>query len=84
MLAPAGEVTFRANTVIRDPGVLDPYAPEAEQLPIEYLPPDTLMYLLGSRYCETEKLLISPGRNSGICRMAGRRLRRSCNTRTSA
>jgi transglutaminase-like putative cysteine protease len=57
VLAPAGDVTFRADTVIRDPGVLDPYAPDAEQLPIEYLPPDTLMYLLGSRYCETEKLL---------------------------
>lgn len=57
VMAPAGTVTFRTEAIIQDPGVLDPQAPDAEQLPIEHLPPDTLMYLLGSRYCETEKLL---------------------------
>ncbi|MBW4022390.1 MAG: transglutaminase family protein [Proteobacteria bacterium] len=57
VMAPAGLVTFSANTVIRDPGVLDDYAPDAMQHAIEDLPPETLMYLLGSRYCETEKLL---------------------------
>jgi transglutaminase-like putative cysteine protease len=57
VLAPAGLVTFSANTVIRDPGVLDDYNPDAIQHRVEDLPPDTLMYLLGSRYCETEKLL---------------------------
>lgn len=57
VVAPAGDVTFYTDTVINDPGVLDPYSPDAAQLPIESLPSDTLVYLLGSRYCETEKLL---------------------------
>jgi transglutaminase-like putative cysteine protease len=57
VLAPAGLVTFHTSTTIRDPGVLDDYNPEAVQHAVEDLPPDTLMYLLGSRYCETEKLL---------------------------
>ena len=56
-MVPPGETTFHANTVIRDPGVLDDYNPDAIQHAVEDLPPDTLVYLLGSRYCETEKLL---------------------------
>ena len=30
--------------------------PSAVQTPIEYLPEETLVYLLGSRYCETDQL----------------------------
>jgi transglutaminase-like putative cysteine protease len=57
VMAPAGQVTFRADTVIRDPGVLDDENPDAVQHPVEDLPSETLTYLLASRYCETEKLL---------------------------
>ncbi|WP_284947045.1 transglutaminase-like domain-containing protein [Acidisoma cladoniae] len=56
VLAPAGDITFTADAVINDPGVLDPYVPSAQQIPVEDLPPETLQFLLGSRYCETEKL----------------------------
>jgi len=31
-------------------------APEAEQLPIDRLPDEALLYLMASRYCETDKL----------------------------
>jgi transglutaminase-like putative cysteine protease len=52
----AGDFTLRADTVIRDPGTLDAIPTGCEQLPVESLPQGTLVYLLGSRYCETDSL----------------------------
>ena len=54
---PAGGLTLSADFVISDTGEPDTVAPDAMQLPIEELPDDVLIYLLGSRYCETERLL---------------------------
>jgi len=34
----------------------DPVVPDAQQFPVEALPEDTLVFLLGSRYCETDRL----------------------------
>jgi transglutaminase-like putative cysteine protease len=42
---------------LRDTGQPDRVAPHAEQIPVQLLPEETLMFLLGSRYCETERLL---------------------------
>ncbi len=56
MLAPAGVLTLRADAVVRDSGLPDQYRYDAPQTPVEQLPDDTLMYLLGSRYCETDLL----------------------------
>jgi transglutaminase-like putative cysteine protease len=55
--APAGKITLSADFVIRDSGAPDEVAPDAEQQPLERLPVDTLVYLLGSRYCETDRLM---------------------------
>ena len=41
---------------IRDSGHPDTTAPFAPQHPVQDLPYDTLRYLLGSRYCETQLL----------------------------
>ena len=57
LLAPPGRITFSSDFVIADPGVLDDMALDAEQHAIEHLPDDTLVYLLGSRYCETDYLM---------------------------
>ena len=54
--APAGELTISTDFVIADPGTPDIVAPEAEQLPVQALPDDVLVYLLGSRYCDTDHL----------------------------
>ncbi|HEV7394523.1 MAG TPA: transglutaminase family protein [Burkholderiales bacterium] len=54
--APQGRTTIRTDFVIADSGLPDVIAPEARQHPIEELPQDTLVYLLGSRYCETDRL----------------------------
>ena len=54
--APAGQLTISADFLIRDSGEADDVAPEATQRPLETLPVETLVYLLGSRYCETDRL----------------------------
>jgi transglutaminase-like putative cysteine protease len=56
LTAPAGVLTLSADFIVRDSGLIDTYAPEAVQHPISDLPDDALVYLLGSRYCETDRL----------------------------
>jgi transglutaminase-like putative cysteine protease len=51
-----GTVTFRAEGKIVDPGSTDETAPHAIALQVSDLPPETLQFLLGSRYCETDLL----------------------------
>ena len=54
IVAPAGRLRLTADTIINDSGALEPVVPNAVQVPIEQLPQETLVFLLGSRYCETE------------------------------
>jgi transglutaminase-like putative cysteine protease len=54
--APAGRLTMSADFLIEDSGKADEIAPEAAQHALETLPVETLVYLLGSRYCETDRL----------------------------
>jgi transglutaminase-like putative cysteine protease len=54
--APAGHLKISANFQIGDTGLPDDVAPEAQQLPIERLPDESIVFLLGSRYCETDRL----------------------------
>ncbi len=56
ILAPAGPMTLSADFVIRDSGEPDEVVPDADQWPIEQLPDDVIVFLLGSRYCETQAL----------------------------
>jgi transglutaminase-like putative cysteine protease len=54
--APAGRITMSADFLIADGGTPDEIDPDAAQHTLETLPVDTLVYLLGSRYCETDRL----------------------------
>jgi transglutaminase-like putative cysteine protease len=54
--APAGRFKITADFQIGDTGLPDIIAPEAKEIPIEQLPEDALVFLLGSRYCETDAL----------------------------
>jgi len=54
--APAGTLRISTDTLVRDTGEPDAVAPWAPQTPPAELPDDTLVYLLGSRYCETDCL----------------------------
>lgn len=56
MVAPAGDFTLSTDGVFRDAGLLDPVHAEARQHRVEDLPFETLVYLLGSRYCDTDIL----------------------------
>ena len=56
VLAPPGVITISSDFLIADPGEPEAPAPEAVQHPVEDLPPEVLIFLLASRYCETEHL----------------------------
>ena len=56
IVAPPGLVEIRNDFLIRDSGQPDEVAPDARQLDVGELPDDALIYLLASRYCDTEKL----------------------------
>ena len=54
--APAGRLTMSTDFLVQDNGEPDAVAPQAEQHALENLPVEVLIYLLGSRYCETDRL----------------------------
>jgi transglutaminase-like putative cysteine protease len=56
VLAPAGRFVLSSDFIIRDNGQVDAYEPWALQIDVPNLPDDALIFLLGSRYCETDKL----------------------------
>ena len=56
IVAPPGLLTLRTDALVNDSGLPDVVVPTAMQIPIEHLPEETLVYLLGSRYCETDQL----------------------------
>jgi transglutaminase-like putative cysteine protease len=56
LLAPAGHLRLTADAIIRDSGLPDEIASSAIQHGVQDLPEETLMFLLGSRYCETDML----------------------------
>ena len=56
IFAPAGEFMLKTNAVVNDSGRPDPVVPDAVQHMVQDLPHSTLVYLMGSRYCETDLL----------------------------
>jgi len=56
VLAPPGRLRLTASGVVNDSGRPDESIFEAGQHTVQDLPEDTLVFLLGSRYCETDLL----------------------------
>lgn len=56
LVAPTGRLRITTDAVIHDSGLPDPSEASAGQHAVQDLPDDTLVYLLGSRYCETDRL----------------------------
>ena len=54
--APPGRMTVSTEFDVHDTGLPDVVPFDATQHAIRDLPDDTLMYLMGSRYCETDRL----------------------------
>lgn len=56
IVAQPGRLSMRAEFLVRDYGDPDPIPHGAPQVAVENLPSDILVFLLGSRYCETDRL----------------------------
>lgn len=56
IVAPAGRIRISTDTLVHDLGKPEPTCAESLQHAVETLPEETLVYLLGSRYCETDLL----------------------------
>jgi transglutaminase-like putative cysteine protease len=57
LLAPAGHLRLASDSIAVDSGQPDRISLEAEQHAVMDLPHDTLLYLVGSRYCETDVMM---------------------------
>ena len=53
---PGGACHVRYDALAEVPDALDPYHPDAAQLPVEELPDETLLYTMPSRYCLSDLL----------------------------
>jgi transglutaminase-like putative cysteine protease len=56
IIAPAGDIRISTDALIKDSGMPDVVDVYAQQHAVEDLPAETLVFLLGSRYCETDRL----------------------------
>jgi transglutaminase-like putative cysteine protease len=56
ILAPAGRLRLSASSLLNDTGEPDSVALSEHLHAVEDLPEESLLYLLGSRYCETDRL----------------------------
>jgi transglutaminase-like putative cysteine protease len=85
IVAPPGLIEIRNDFLISDSGLADEVVPGARQLEVGDLPDEVLVYLLGSRYCDTQKLSqlawslfggVTPGwqRVQAICDYAHQRI----------
>src|SRR5438067_5235503 len=56
IVAPRGQLRLSSVAVVRDTGEPDRLALSDHQHAVQDLPDECLMFLLGSRYCETDRL----------------------------
>jgi transglutaminase-like putative cysteine protease len=56
IVAPVGRIRLTSTGVVRDSAEPDAVTPSAQQHALQDLPEDALVFLLGSRYCETDLL----------------------------
>lgn len=78
-IAPAGRLRLYHSTLIEDSGKPDPVSPLACEVPVDDLPPEALQFLLGSRYCEVDRLLDVAGNLFGNIQPGWARVQAVCN-----
>jgi hypothetical protein len=82
---PAGLVAFSNRFVIHDSGKPDETPPDVDMTPIADLPDDVLLFLLQSRYCDSDKLADFAWSNFGMILGGRQRVQAVCScTRRSA
>ena len=57
IVAPPGRLSISSEAIVTDTGSPDPVVPSASQVPIEQLPEEALIFLLASRFCDSDQLL---------------------------
>lgn len=55
-VAPAGDFTIRSNGLLASTDQVDPADWSAPEIPVQDLPDEAIQFLIGSRYCETDKM----------------------------
>jgi len=83
LVAPVGHMRITADALINDRGLTEPVVSNAQQHTVESLPEETLVYLLGSRYCDTSTCPLSRGICLATLCRAGRAYRRSATSSIS-
>ena len=78
IVAPPGRMRVTTDALIRDTGLPEPIALHARQQPVELLPEETLVYLLGSRYCDTDLLTEFAWQQFGKCPLGWQRVQAIC------
>ena len=79
-IAPPGDLAICRDAIIEASGRPDPVKLDAEEIAVERLPNDTLIYTLGSRYCETDKLSDIAWQLFGSTPRGWRRVQAICTT----
>ncbi len=67
IVAPKGQIRLASTAVVKDTGEPDVVVASAQQHSIQDLPEETLMFLLGSRYCETDRFSWAAGTARRTC-----------------
>jgi transglutaminase-like putative cysteine protease len=80
VVVPAGPVEFSTSFVIRDSGLPDETVLKAREHPVDELPEDVLVYLLGSRYCDTQRLSDFAWRRFGAAKPGWTRVQAICDS----
>lgn len=78
LVMPIGNTIISNDALIYDDGEPDPVNLDAPQNPVETLPEETLSYLLGSRYCETDLLIDEAWRLFGSGSTGWQRVQNVC------
>jgi transglutaminase-like putative cysteine protease len=78
IVAPPGDIRIFSETTINDSGRGDAVMPGAVQHQVQELPYETLPYLLGSRYCETQLLTEDAWRLFGHTPLGWERVQAVC------
>jgi transglutaminase-like putative cysteine protease len=78
LVAPGGHFRLGTDAIIRDSGVLDPIDLNAVQHQVRHLPAEVILFLLGSRYCETDCLADEAWRLFGHTPSGWRRVQAIC------
>ena len=57
ILAPAGRFILTTDAIVSDSGRADEIVPDAAQIPVEARPEEAIIFLLPSRFCDSDRLL---------------------------